>query len=161
MHGGGASPSACFRKWRAKQAVTVTVTPPDTCAVCRWPVLVQSPKVDTPPLNHIGLWIDDLEAAVKHLTAAGVRFTPGGIRKGAAGHNVIFIHPKVRARVGIEAGECDGDRMPLAASSVCCGYSRPHGMGGSSLALAAGRLCRLQSRTLLRTRMCGTTRGAN
>jgi len=24
----------------------------------------------------------------------GVRFTPGGIRKGAAGHNVIFIHPK-------------------------------------------------------------------
>jgi lactoylglutathione lyase len=23
-----------------------------------------------------------------------VRFTPGGIRKGAAGHNVAFIHPK-------------------------------------------------------------------
>ncbi len=52
--------------------------------------------MDTPPLNHIGLWVDDLEAAVKHLTASGVRFTPGGIRKGAAGHNVVFIHPKVR-----------------------------------------------------------------
>lgn len=50
--------------------------------------------MDTPPLNHIGLWIDDLEAAVKWLTAAGVRFTPGGIRKGAAGYNVTFIHPK-------------------------------------------------------------------
>ena len=24
----------------------------------------------------------------------GVRFTPGGIRKGAAGHDVCFIHPK-------------------------------------------------------------------
>jgi hypothetical protein len=24
----------------------------------------------------------------------GVRFTPGGIRKGASGHNVVFIHPK-------------------------------------------------------------------
>jgi len=25
---------------------------------------------------------------------AGVRFTPGGIRPGAAGHNITFIHPK-------------------------------------------------------------------
>ena len=24
----------------------------------------------------------------------GVRFTPGGIRKGAAGYDVTFIHPK-------------------------------------------------------------------
>jgi lactoylglutathione lyase len=24
----------------------------------------------------------------------GVRFTPGGIRTGAAGHDVVFIHPK-------------------------------------------------------------------
>jgi lactoylglutathione lyase len=24
----------------------------------------------------------------------GVRFTPGGIRRGAAGHDVAFIHPK-------------------------------------------------------------------
>jgi hypothetical protein len=66
------------------------------CVCRRACVCVQSPRVDTPPLNHIGLWVDDLEAAVKHLTESGVRFTPGGIRKGAAGHNVIFIHPKVR-----------------------------------------------------------------
>jgi lactoylglutathione lyase len=31
---------------------------------------------------------------VPWLEAQGVRFTPGGIRKGAAGHDVCFIHPK-------------------------------------------------------------------
>lgn len=52
------------------------------------------PKVHEPALNHIGLWIDDLKAAVAWLEQRGVRFTPGGIRKGAAGHDVCFIHPK-------------------------------------------------------------------
>ena len=54
----------------------------------------KSPKVHEPALNHIGLWVDDLAAAVAWLTEQGVRFTPGGIRKGAAGHDVCFIHPK-------------------------------------------------------------------
>lgn len=54
----------------------------------------KKPKVHEPPLNHIGLWIDDLPAAVEWLTAAGVRFAPGGVRKGAAGFDVCFIHPK-------------------------------------------------------------------
>ena len=52
------------------------------------------PRVHDPALNHIGLWIDDLPAAVAWLEARGMRFTPGGIRKGAAGHDVCFIHPK-------------------------------------------------------------------
>lgn len=52
------------------------------------------PRVDQPTLNHIGLWVDDLAAAVEWLTAAGMRFTPGGVRPGAAGHDVCFIHPK-------------------------------------------------------------------
>ena len=52
------------------------------------------PKVHQPALNHIGLWVDDLVAAVAWLGDQGVRFTPGGIRKGAAGHEVCFIHPK-------------------------------------------------------------------
>lgn len=52
------------------------------------------PKVHEPALNHLGLWIDDLPAAVAWLTEQGVRFTPGGIRKGASGHDVCFIHPK-------------------------------------------------------------------
>ena len=52
------------------------------------------PRVHVPPLNHIGLWVDDLGSAVEWLEAQGVRFTPGGIRRGAAGHDVCFIHPK-------------------------------------------------------------------
>ena len=52
------------------------------------------PKVHDPALNHIGLWVDDLATAVEWLAQQGVRFTPGGIRKGAAGHDVCFIHPK-------------------------------------------------------------------
>lgn len=54
----------------------------------------RSPKVHEPRLNHIGLWVDDLKAAVEWLSAQGVRFTPGGIRRGASGHDVCFIHPK-------------------------------------------------------------------
>jgi len=52
------------------------------------------PAVHNPPLNHVGLWIDDLPAAVRWLEARGVRFTPGGIRKGASGFDICFIHPK-------------------------------------------------------------------
>jgi lactoylglutathione lyase len=52
------------------------------------------PRVHDPALNHVGLWIDDLAAAVEWLGRKGVRFTPGGIRKGAAGFDVCFIHPK-------------------------------------------------------------------
>jgi lactoylglutathione lyase len=52
------------------------------------------PAVHEVPLNHIGLWVDDLPKAVEWLTARGVRFTPGGIRPGASGHDICFIHPK-------------------------------------------------------------------
>ena len=55
------------------------------------------PRVHDPALNHVGLWVDDLAAAVAWLGSAGVRFTPGGIRKGAAGFDVCFIHPKGNA----------------------------------------------------------------
>ena len=54
----------------------------------------KSPKVHVPALNHLGLWIDDLPAAVTWLVSKGVRFTPGGIRKGASGFDVTFIHPR-------------------------------------------------------------------
>ncbi len=54
----------------------------------------KKPRVHDPALNHIGLWIDDLHAAVEWLSSRGVRFTPGGIRKGAAGFDICFIHPK-------------------------------------------------------------------
>ncbi|MCX7633848.1 MAG: VOC family protein [Turneriella sp.] len=66
----------------------------------------KKPRVDEPPLNHIGLWVDNLQAAVDYLTKKGVRFAPGGIRKGAAGHDVCFIHPK------------GNDEFPLSGEGV-------------------------------------------
>jgi len=77
----------------------------DICAMGRGPFKVEvdlmqpldpekKPAVHQTPLNHIGLWIDDLPKAVEWLSANGVRFAPGGIRKGAAGHDICFVHPK-------------------------------------------------------------------
>ena len=54
----------------------------------------KKPAVHTTPLNHVGLWIDDLPRDVEWLTARGVRFAPGGIRRGAAGYDICFLHPK-------------------------------------------------------------------
>jgi len=54
----------------------------------------KKPAVHTTPLNHVGLWIDNLPGAVAWLTEQGVRFAPGGIRKGAAGYDICFLHPK-------------------------------------------------------------------
>lgn len=64
------------------------------------------PRVQSPPLNHVGLWVDDLTAAVDWLGKQGVRFAPGGIRKGASGHDICFIHPKA------------SDEFPLAGEGV-------------------------------------------
>jgi lactoylglutathione lyase len=62
------------------------------------------PAVHDPALNHVGLWVDDLAAAVEWLAREGVRFAPGGIRQGAAGHDIAFIHPK-----GNEANPIGGE----------------------------------------------------
>lgn len=66
----------------------------------------KKPAVHTTPLNHVGLWIDDLPKAVEWLTAKGVRFAPGGIRKGAAGYDITFLHPKAN------------DEFPIAGEGV-------------------------------------------
>ena len=66
----------------------------------------RKPAVHTTPLNHVGLWIDDLPAAVTWLHARGVRFAPGGIRKGAAGFDICFLHPKAN------------DEFPLSGEGV-------------------------------------------
>ena len=68
-----------------------------------------APKVHAPALNHIGLWVDDLHACVAHLSARGVVFTPGGIRKGAAGHEVAFVHPKSAVGVLLELVQAPPD----------------------------------------------------
>jgi lactoylglutathione lyase len=54
----------------------------------------RKPAVHATPLNHVGLWVDDLPRAVQWMSEHGVRFAPGGIRKGAAGHDICFVHPK-------------------------------------------------------------------
>ena len=54
----------------------------------------KKPAVHATPLNHIGLWIDDLPTAVDWLTRQGVRFAPGGIRRGGSGFDICFVHPK-------------------------------------------------------------------
>lgn len=64
----------------------------------------KKPAVHNTPLNHVGLWIDDLPQAVGWLTGQGVRFAPGGIRKGAAGFDICFLHPKASEEFPI-AGE--------------------------------------------------------
>jgi lactoylglutathione lyase len=66
----------------------------------------KKPAVHTTPLNHIGLWVDDLPRAVEWLAAHGLRFAPGGIRKGAAGHDICFVHPKA------------SDEFPLSGEGV-------------------------------------------
>jgi lactoylglutathione lyase len=66
----------------------------------------KKPAVHNTPLNHVGLWIDDLPQAVTWLTAQGVRFAPGGIRKGAAGFDICFLHPKA------------SDEFPIAGEGV-------------------------------------------
>ena len=76
----------------------------------------RKPRVNEPALNHVGLWVDKLEQAVEWLDNQGVRFTPGGIRKGASGHNIIFIHPKGNAekaavQSGCASGTCSGARV--------------------------------------------------
>jgi lactoylglutathione lyase len=66
----------------------------------------KKPAVHSTPLNHIGLWIDNLPVAVEWLTAQGVRFAPGGIRQGAAGFDICFLHPKAN------------DEFPIAGEGV-------------------------------------------
>lgn len=61
----------------------------------------RAPRVHEPALNHVGLWVDDLPAAVRWLGEHGVRFTPGGIRAGAAGHDICFIHPRGSAEAPV------------------------------------------------------------
>ena len=67
-----------------------------------------SGKIDVsrPPLNHIGLWVDDLPAAVAWLESRGVRVAPGGIRRGGAGHDICFIHPRA------------SDELPISGEGV-------------------------------------------
>jgi lactoylglutathione lyase len=81
------------------------------------------PRVQTPPLNHVGLWIDDLPAAVEWLSSQGVRFAPGGIRKGASGFDICFIHPKASEELPI-GGEGVLIELVQAPPEVCEAFEK-------------------------------------
>lgn len=83
----------------------------------------KKPAVHTTPLNHIGLWIDDLPKAVEWLTAKGVRFAPGGVRKGAAGYDITFVHPKSNNEFPI-AGEGVLIELVQAPPEVVAAFTR-------------------------------------
>ncbi|MGE5386513.1 MAG: VOC family protein [Betaproteobacteria bacterium] len=83
----------------------------------------KKPAVHSTPLNHVGLWIDDLPKAVEWLTAQGVRFAPGGIRKGAAGYDITFLHPKANEEFPI-AGEGVLIELVQAPPEVIAAFSR-------------------------------------
>lgn len=83
----------------------------------------KKPRVDEPPLNHIGLWVDNLPVAVEWLTAQGVRFAPGGIRKGAAGYDITFLHPKANEQFPI-AGEGVLIELVQAPAEVIAGFAQ-------------------------------------
>ena len=83
----------------------------------------KKPAVHEPPLNHVGLWIDDLPKAVEWLTAQGVRFAPGGIRKGAAGFDITFLHPKANEQFPV-AGEGVLIELVQAPAEVIAAFAR-------------------------------------
>ncbi|NJD35499.1 MAG: VOC family protein [Betaproteobacteria bacterium] len=83
----------------------------------------KKPAVHEPPLNHVGLWIDNLPLAVEWLTAQGVRFAPGGIRKGAAGFDITFLHPKANEQFPI-AGEGVLIELVQAPAEVIDAFAR-------------------------------------
>ena len=61
----------------------------------------KSPKVHIPALNHIGLWVDNLPNAVEYCNKNDIRVV-GGIRKGASGYDITFVHPKSAGGILLE-----------------------------------------------------------
>ena len=105
----------------------------DICAIGSGPFKVEvdlmqpvdiekKPAVHATPLNHIGLWVDNLPVAVEWLTAQGVRFAPGGIRKGAAGFDICFMHPKASEEFPI-SGEGVLIEMVQAPAEVIAAFA--------------------------------------
>ncbi len=84
----------------------------------------RKPRVDKVALNHVGLWIDDLPLAVQWLTEQGLRFAPGGIRKGAAGHDICFVHPRANelfplAGEGVLIELVQAPKQVIEALAIC------------------------------------------
>jgi lactoylglutathione lyase len=87
------------------------------------------PVIHEPPLHHFGLWIDDLRAAVVWLVTRGVRMTPGGIRRGAAGHDVCFVHPKPSQWFPLSGQGVLIELVQAPPSIIAAHRSAPHDLG--------------------------------
>ena len=114
----------------------------DICAIGSGPFKVEvdlmqpldpdkKPAVHATPLNHVGLWIDDLPLAVRWLASRGVRFAPGGIRKGASGFDICFLHPKSNEEFPI-GGEGVLIELVQAPPAVVEAFSRRAASGPGS-----------------------------
>ena len=108
--------------------ITATGSSPLACEVDLMQPLdpARKPAVNEPPLNHVGLWVDDLRAAFDWLAAQGVRFAPGGIRKGGSGHDICFIHPKANDAFPI-GGEGVLIELVQAPPEVIAAYAAAEG----------------------------------
>jgi methylmalonyl-CoA/ethylmalonyl-CoA epimerase len=61
-----------------------------------------------PGLHHIAIEVEGIESAIALLSSLGVPMIDSTPRKGARGHKVAFVHPKVTGGVLVELVEPDG-----------------------------------------------------
>lgn len=60
-----------------------------------------------PGIHHVCLRVDDVEAAVERATSGGADLVPPGIRTGAGGRPVAFLHPGSTGGVLVELTESE------------------------------------------------------
>lgn len=58
-----------------------------------------------PGLHHLCLRVDDISGAIERARERGAELLPPGIREGAGGHRVAFLHPRSAGGVLIEVTE--------------------------------------------------------
>lgn len=58
-----------------------------------------------PGLHHVCLAVDDLEGAVRRARVEGAELVPPGIREGAGGSRVAFLHPRSTGGILLELSE--------------------------------------------------------
>lgn len=63
-----------------------------------------------PGVHHVCLRVDDLEAAVERAVEDGAELIPPGMREGAGGHRVAFLHPRTTGGVLLELSEAPAGR---------------------------------------------------
>ncbi|HEY6510291.1 MAG TPA: methylmalonyl-CoA epimerase, partial [Vicinamibacterales bacterium] len=74
-----------------------------------------------PGLHHITLRVDDIHAALAHLTARGVRLVDAAPRGGAGGSLIAFIHPQAAHGVLVELKQVAGYGARLEVGTVSIG----------------------------------------